>query len=118
MRYRSRKREAVYRTQRRPLVAEQLALFPTCRRCHARPSVDVHEVVSRGRGGSITDRANVVALCRQCHDHLTRSPREAEREGYLLPSASLRHPFTSADGYYCDVCQLPPLSWRHREDAA
>lgn len=82
MRQRSLKREALYRTERRPLVAELLAGDPTCERCLRRPACDVHEIVSRARGGSITDRDNLALLCRLCHDWVTTHPAEAEAEGW------------------------------------
>ena len=85
MRFRSRKREAIYR-QRRPLVAALLAERPICERCGSNPSDDVHEVVSRARGGSILDRSNLVCLCRSCHTWLTLNPAAAEREGFSAHS--------------------------------
>ena len=35
---------------------------------------DVHEPLSRGRGGSITDRENAEVPCRPCHDEITFTP--------------------------------------------
>lgn len=86
LRARSVKRAALYRQVRVPLVVEMLAERPVCERCHRQPSVDVHEIKSRARSGSITDRSNLAALCRRCHDHITTHPAEAEREGWSLPS--------------------------------
>lgn len=86
MRQRSLKRQALYRTERIPLVKELLAGNPTCERCLRRPAVDVHELKSRARGGSITDRDNLALLCRTCHDYITTHPAEAEAEGWSLPS--------------------------------
>jgi hypothetical protein len=54
MRFRSRKMESKYR-QRRSLVAQMLDDKPVCERCDAGRSTDIHEVVSRARGGSILD---------------------------------------------------------------
>ena len=85
MRFRSRKREAMYR-QRRPLVAALLAERPICERCGTNPSDDVHEVVSRARGGSILDRSNLVCLCRSCHTWLTDHPAAAVDEGFSAHS--------------------------------
>lgn len=42
---------------------------------------DLHEIRSRARGGSITDPANLVPLCREHHDWVTTHPLEAEKEG-------------------------------------
>lgn len=63
--------------------------------CHAAelvPSVacagplDPHEPLTRGRGGSITDRANVIWVCRKHHGWLHRNPDEAHRLGLLVHS--------------------------------
>ena len=42
---------------------------------------DLHEIRSRARGGSITDPANVIPLCREHHRWVTEHPLEAEKEG-------------------------------------
>lgn len=55
--------------------------------CVGRP-LDIHERLSRGRGGSITDPANFVALCRPCHDHVTRNPTWAEDNGWALKTGA------------------------------
>ena len=81
MRFRSKKMEAKYR-KRRSLVAQMLDEKPVCERCSAARSTDIHEVVSRARGGSILDPANLVALCRQCHSFITQNPLVAEAEGW------------------------------------
>lgn len=70
MRHRSRRMEAVYR-QRRRVVAALLADQPVCERCQQAYATDVHELLPRGRGGSILDRDNLVVLCRGCHDRIT-----------------------------------------------
>lgn len=85
MRFRSRKRERLYR-ERRPLVALLLEEHPICQRCGTNLSVDVHEIVSRARGGSILDRSNLACLCRSCHIWLTDHPAAAEREGFSAHS--------------------------------
>ena len=81
MRFRSKKMEAAYR-QRRSLVAQMLDEKPVCERCDSARSTDIHEVVSRARGGSILDPANLVALCRQCHSFITQNPLVAHAEGW------------------------------------
>ena len=43
--------------------------------------LDGHELLSRARGGSITDPENVVMICRNDHRYLTDHPAEAERLG-------------------------------------
>lgn len=51
--------------------------YPDCNR----PADDAHELLSRARGGSITDPANVVPLCREHHDLITTEPLLAESLG-------------------------------------
>jgi len=79
--------------QRRRLVAEELAARPWCEIrlpvCTGR-SVDLHERLSRGRGGSILDRANTVAGCRDCHSHVTENPALAEELGLSLSTPPRR----------------------------
>jgi hypothetical protein len=94
---RSKKREEIYKL-RRPLVQRLLTEKPWCEACpifavidgkatYKRiPSMDVHEVISRGRGGSILDERNLMCLCRPCHNRITTHPAEGESVGALLPS--------------------------------
>lgn len=51
-----------------------------CVRC-GRTGADAHELLSRARGGSIVDRANIVALCRDDHRWVTENPLAAMAEG-------------------------------------
>lgn len=76
---------AIY-VERRKLVARLLEERPTCERCLCGWSVDVHEVKSRARGGSILDEANCVTVCRTCHDFITTHPPQAEAEGLSVHS--------------------------------
>jgi 5-methylcytosine-specific restriction endonuclease McrA len=99
MRFRSKKTERKYR-ERRTLVQQMLDEKPMCERCHAARSVDIHEVVSRARGGSILDPRNLVALCRQCHQYITEHPAIAEAEGWS------RHSW-ERDRYLNDVEGMP-----------
>jgi 5-methylcytosine-specific restriction endonuclease McrA len=46
-------------------------------------ATDVHEVVSRARGGSVTDMANCVHLCRDCHSWAHNHPAIAATLGLL-----------------------------------
>ncbi len=84
---RSAKREALYRTDRRPLVKRLLSERPVCEwaTCWA-ASVDCHEIKSRARGGSITDERNIACLCRPHHDLITQNPNLAEAAGFSIPS--------------------------------
>jgi hypothetical protein len=45
---------------------------------------DAHEPLSRARLGSITDPANVIAICRPCHDVLTFRPESEIPWAYRL----------------------------------
>lgn len=44
---------------------------------------DLHEILTRGRGGSIADEANVVPLARECHDEIQLGPDWAYRAGLI-----------------------------------
>lgn len=46
-------------------------------------SVDVHEPLTRARGGSILDEANALAVCRRCHDQIGAHPALSLRLGLL-----------------------------------
>lgn len=48
--------------------------------------VDPHEPLTRARGGSITDSANIVFLCRRHHSWVHQHPREAHGLGLLVHS--------------------------------
>lgn len=84
--FRSKKRSKLYKQERIPIVIEMLAEIKVCQRCASRPPVDVHELKSRARGGSITDRDNLVAVCRECHSWITTHPKEAHEQGWLKQS--------------------------------
>lgn len=63
----------------------------------SRRADDGHEILTRARGGSITDGANVRPLSRHCHDEIQLGPDWAYRAGLL------KH-----DGLCCqgrDVCE-------------
>ena len=96
----SLKRQRVMQ-QRRMFVADQLARRPDCEAgplirtgneavagygattpCRRR-AVDIHEPLTRARGGSILDPANTVAVCRTCHDWIHTHPESATRLGLL-----------------------------------
>lgn len=49
-----------------------------------RPARDLDEKLSRARGGSPTDRANIQPLCAICHHLKTVNPAWAEAEGWSL----------------------------------
>ena len=95
LRSQSKKRQAENRL-RRQVVAETFGERPPC----AVPSCsrwadDVHEPLTRGRGGSIVDPANMVPLCRPHHDEITfTEPRWAYDLGLLVHSWDADHPGT------------------------
>ena len=88
MRHRSKKKEAEYKL-RRPLVARLLEERPMCEACpvfaeHDELVVysrnrgqDVHELVRRSQGGSILDEANLMVVCRPCHQRIGNYPQLA-----------------------------------------
>ena len=45
-------------------------------------ATDGHELLSRARGGSITDPENIVPLCRSCHRFITEHPAWAQEHGW------------------------------------
>ena len=86
LRPRSKKTAARY-VERRKLVAFRLATFPVCEVPWClNPSDDVHEPLTRARGGSITDPDNVKAVCRMHHDLIHLEPDWAYEFGFLKHS--------------------------------
>lgn len=97
MRARSKKTQQKYK-DRAPLVARLLEERPFCEACQifasfdgerrrTNQSVDIHEVISRGRGGTILEEDNLLAVCRfPCHSRITTDSREAEWLGLAMPS--------------------------------
>lgn len=83
IRKRSKKTAKIYANERIPLVIELLNQFPFCQRCKTNKSVDVHELKSRARGGSILDKNNLRCVCRPCHTWITSHPKEAHEQGWL-----------------------------------
>lgn len=91
LRQRSKRTQKTYRDERVPLVERLLRERPRCEiryRCDGARAVDVHEVLTRGRGGSITDARNCLTACRACHTWVTDNPRPAQCLGFVLPSWS------------------------------
>ena len=71
---------------RRALVKRLLLERPVCQACHKARSTDVHERITRARGGSILDPSNCLAICRRCHDWIHDHPKEALERGLLAHS--------------------------------
>lgn len=61
------------------------------RRCQS-DAVDVHEPLTRARGGSIVDPNNALAACRPCHDAIHAHPVEAMSRGFLRSQFPGRNP--------------------------
>lgn len=90
LRARSAKTAKVYRLERVPLVRTMLAGQPLCLLnlpgCTGLADT-VHELLPRGRGGSITDPDNCVAACRSCNSGASNEHiAEAQARGLLLHS--------------------------------
>ncbi len=89
----SKKRQALQR-QRRIFVNEIMSKRLRCEagrlvmsvqrdhRCGITPS-DVHEPLTRARGGDILDPDNALAVCRPCHDWIHDHPASATYLGLL-----------------------------------
>lgn len=61
-----------------------------CRRC-LRSATDVHHRKPKGIGGTSDEErafglANLVSLCRECHNRVHANPEESYREGWLVHS--------------------------------
>lgn len=84
--FRSEKMKATYK-ERRPLVERLLRERPRCQfeECNDR-STEIHEVVTRARGGSILDESNCMALCHDHHAYITVNPKWAQENGYMKHS--------------------------------
>jgi hypothetical protein len=57
---------------------------------------DLHEPLTRARGGSITDEDNAIPLARECHDEITSKP-ESEL-GWAYELGLLRHSWDAEGG--------------------
>lgn len=73
---------------RRAFVRRILRERPSCEvaitgRC-TYDATEVHERLRRSAGGSITDDANVMALCHWCHQWVHANPRISYERGWLV----------------------------------
>jgi hypothetical protein len=76
------------REGRAALVARLLRERPDCQVCLQigeviLPACDVHEVLTRARGGSILDESNCMTVCRSHHDWIGNNQAEALARGWL-----------------------------------
>lgn len=104
LRPRSAAMSALY-VKRRALVAGLLAERPSCEAaipglCTGR-TVDLHELLSRARGGSILEPDGLLALCRACHDHITEHPLWAEGHGLAMATGQRVRPRPSCRWVAC-----------------
>jgi hypothetical protein len=86
LRARSKKQAALYRDHRVPLVKQLLEERPWREfplGCNER-SVDIHELLSRGQGGSIVDLPNLRASCRLHNQFAEDQPLEAAAIGWKV----------------------------------
>lgn len=56
-----------------------------------RPFTDMHEVLTRGRGGSPTDPQNILLVCRECHVWITTHEWEARGMGLVRARSAEEH---------------------------
>lgn len=75
--------------ERSKALRDTFGQHPLCARCGRRAD-DAHELLSRARGGSIVDPANIAPLCRQDHRWVTENPAEAAAEGWVLSAGDAR----------------------------
>lgn len=106
MRKRSAKMQARYAGTdgkgegRRVFVERILRERPICQCtsiCSFAAATDVHEMLRRSAGGSITDDANVLAVCRRCHTWIHANPAQAIALGYL------KSRYAKGDGFADDM---------------
>lgn len=57
----------------------------------ARQWTDMHEILTRGRGGSPTDPDNILCLCRDCHEWVTTHEEEARKLGLVRAQTAEEH---------------------------
>ena len=79
------RRQFVHDTLQARPVCQAGPLVTTVDRTHQcqRTATDVHEVLTRARGGDILSPDNVRALCRACHDWVHNHPHDATHLGLL-----------------------------------
>lgn len=81
VRNRSKKTQILY-IERRKIVERMVGgscEYPGCKNL----GTEVHEILTRGRGGSILDETNLALLCHECHRLITDNPVHASEIGLL-----------------------------------
>lgn len=56
-----------------------------------RPWSDMHEVLTRARGGDPTDPDNILCLCRRCHQWVTEHETDAKALGLVRSRTAEEH---------------------------
>lgn len=80
-------RLAVAQRQGYRCIAPRFGAPGECRSPHGhRPELEIHEVKTRGRGGSDLNINNCVGFCQVHHDWVTEHPREAHALGLVRHS--------------------------------
>ena len=95
----SKKRQALNPIRRafvKRILAERMTCEARIRGCTLTP-VDVHEIKSRARGGSIIDENNVLALCRACHHFITIEPAWSQENGFSVHSWAVEADILAAE---------------------
>jgi hypothetical protein len=82
----SKRTHAKMRT-RRKIIAELRAENRWCRFCGLIEGAHCHEPWSRGRGGPIDDRRNLLLLCPPCHAMVHENPKWSAENGLLVSAA-------------------------------
>jgi hypothetical protein len=81
------KKRIILNRKRSQFVNELLKFRLMCeariRGCTMTPT-EVHEILTRGRGGSIIDPENCLALCRSCHFFITNEPSWSKQNGFVV----------------------------------
>lgn len=123
-RSRRARKEHVARAECRALVIERdlgdharcvfhriLDAYMVVQPCGVWSGVEVHEVVTRARGGSKVDPMNCVALCHSGHAWVTAHPSGAEHLGLMLPSWATDDGQAEAVIRRMRWCQRRPPAW-------
>lgn len=91
------KARAVSETRKAQRLELHAARGPYCEACHLtpvganRPWTEVHEILTRGRGGDPTDPGNQLCLCSECHRWITTHELEARALGLVRARTAEEH---------------------------
>lgn len=75
----------------RGAACEGCPVTPVGNASNPRPWSDMHEVLTRARGGSPTDPGNILCLCRRCHEWVTTHETEARALGLVRGRTAAEH---------------------------